>query len=179
MYVPVATNTHRIFLVPFFSLAAVEIHGHDKPILVGLVGEIYCSTYLNITQIEWFLVGVDLPKEKAYTQNVTLTIRGIIGLNGDIFKCRVTDVEGQQYEESVTIIVKGEFICLMIIHAQKIWKQEWADDISSETTVATSAFNKSVLLHASVTFRVNDESVNVHAVVRASDEFKVNKHEDQ
>ena len=98
----------------------MEIHGHNKPILVGLVGEIYCSTHLNFTQIEWFLVGVDLPKEKAYTQNLMLTIRGIIGLNGAIFKCRVTDVEGKQYEESVTIKVKGKIVCLVMIHVQKI-----------------------------------------------------------
>ena len=103
--------------------------------------------------MEWFLVGVDLPKEKAYTQNLTLTIRGIIGLNGDIFKCRVTDVEGKQYEKSVTIRVKGKFVCFVIVAtcAKNYGIKKWADDISPQTTLRISyqCFLIYVLLDAS------------------------------
>ena len=104
-----------------FSIAAVEIHGHEETIFVGLVGEIYCSTHLNVTQIEWFHVGVNdsLSQEKSYgSQNLVLTINATdTELNGAIFTCRVTVVEGKQYEESVSIRVKGDFVFLI----QEMW----------------------------------------------------------
>ena len=90
----------------------MEIHGHDKVIIVGLEEKINCSTHLNATQIEWFLVGVDdKPVETELDeQQLTLTIDAqTTGLNGAMFTCRVTDVEGKQYEDSVTITVKGKF----------------------------------------------------------------------
>ena len=91
------------------TLVAVEIRGHEKPIIVGLTGDINCSTHLNSTTMEWFLVGVDDSLEKSYNQHLTLTIDAkSTGLNGTMFTCRVTDVEGKKYEQSVTIRVKGE-----------------------------------------------------------------------
>jgi len=93
---------------PLCIPTAVEIHGHEKPIVVGLTEEIHCSTHLNATKMEWFLVGVDDPLEISYGQHLTLTIDAkTTGLNGAMFTCRVTDVEGDQYEESVTVTVKG------------------------------------------------------------------------
>ena len=92
--------------------AAVEVHGHDKTIIVGLEDKIYCSTHLNATRMEWFLVGVDDKPVEADLdeQQLTLTIDAqTTGLNGAMFTCRVTDVEGKQYEETVTITVKGKF----------------------------------------------------------------------
>ena len=90
------------------TLVAVEIRGHEKPIIVGLTVNINCSTYLNSTSMEWFLVGVDDSLEKSYNQHLTLTIDAkTTGLNGAMFTCRVTDVEGNKYEESVTVKVKG------------------------------------------------------------------------
>ena len=97
-----------IFLKPSCSLVAVEIRGHEKPFIVGLMRDINCSTNLNSTSMEWFLVGVDDSLEKSYNQHLTLTIDAkTTGLNGAMFTCRVTDVEGKKYEESVTIKVKG------------------------------------------------------------------------
>ena len=53
-------------------------------------------------------MGVDDPLEISYGQHLILTIDAkTTGLNGAMFTCRVTDVEGDQYEESVTITVKG------------------------------------------------------------------------
>ena len=98
-----------------FLIAAVEIHGHEETIFVGLVGEIYCSTHLNVTQIEWFHVGVnDSLREKSYgSKNLVLTINATnTELNSAIFTCRVTDMEWKQYEESVSIRVKGDFVFL-------------------------------------------------------------------
>ena len=96
-------------------LTAVEIHGHEKPIVVGLTEDIHCSTYLNATEMEWFLVGVDEPLEKSYGRHLTLTIDAkTTSLNGAMFTCRVTDVDGDQYEQSVTITVKGLFFKLAL-----------------------------------------------------------------
>ena len=96
-----------VFITSCF-LVAVEISGHEKPIIVGLMGDINCSTHLNSTSMEWFLVGVDDSLEKSYNHHLTLTIDAkTAGLNGAMFTCRVTDVEGNKYEESVTITVKG------------------------------------------------------------------------
>ena len=93
----------------------MEIRGHEETIFVGLVGEIYCSTHLNVTQIEWFHVGVnDSLREKSYgSKNLVLTINATnTELNSAIFTCRVTDMEWKQYEESVSIRVKGDFVFL-------------------------------------------------------------------
>ena len=96
---------------PFSFFAAVEIHGHEKVIIIGLKGKIYCSTYLNATRMEWFLVGVDSKPVEADLdeQQLVLTIDAKnAALNGDMFTCRVTDVEGNQYEETVTTRVKSK-----------------------------------------------------------------------
>ena len=97
----------------------MEVRGHEETIFVGLVGEIYCSTHLNVTQIEWFHVRVNdsLSQEKSYgSQNLVLTINASSTvLNGAMFMCRVTDVEGKQYEESVFIRIKGDFVFLIVV----------------------------------------------------------------
>ena len=88
----------------------MEIHGHKEMIIVGLMIKIYCFTHLNVTQMEFFGVGVNVPQAKSHgKQNLTLMINASsTGLNGTKFMCRVTDVEWKQYEESVTIKVKGD-----------------------------------------------------------------------
>ena len=89
----------------------MQIHGYEKPIIFGLSKEIYCITHLNVTQIEWFREGANnRPLEQSYdNQQLTITLdTKRARLNGAIFTCRVTDVEGKQYEESVSIRVKGE-----------------------------------------------------------------------
>ena len=97
----------------------MEIRGHEEAIIVDVVREIYCSTHLNVTQIEWFHVRVNdsLSQEKSYgIQNLVLTINASnTELNGAKFMCRVTDVEGKKYEESVIIRVKGDFVFLIAI----------------------------------------------------------------
>ena len=89
----------------------MEIYGYEKPIIFGLSKKIYCITHLNATQIEWFRVGAyDEPLDKSYNQQLTLTVdTKRVRLNGAKFMCRVTDEEGKQYEESVSIRVKGEW----------------------------------------------------------------------
>ena len=74
--------------------------------------------------MEWFLVGVeDKPVDADLDeQQLTLTIDAqTTGLNGAMFTCRVTDVEGKQYEEGVTIRVKGDFVFFICSHMQEMW----------------------------------------------------------
>ena len=107
-FIRVLLPTLTLFNSAHLFLTAVEIHGHEKPIIVGLTEDIHCSTHLNATKMEWFLVGVDEPLEKSYGRHLTLTIDAkSTGLNGAMFTCQVTDVEGNKYEESVTVTVKG------------------------------------------------------------------------
>ena len=112
----------------------MEIHGYEKAITFGQSKEIYCITHLNVTQIEWFRVGADdRPLEKAYgNQQLTMTVdTKRARLNGAIFTCRVTDVEGNQYEESVSIRVKGEWYNINIspygVLLLDVWKRRPQD----------------------------------------------------
>ena len=105
----------------------MEIHGCKKPIIFGLSKEIYCITRLNVTQIEWFREGANnRPLEKSYgNQKLTMTVdTKRARLNGAMFMCRVTDVEGKQYEESVSIRVKGEWYNKAIIRVYYFRYQE-------------------------------------------------------
>ena len=115
----------------------MEIRGHEETIIVDLAREIYCSTHLNVTQIEWFHVGVNdsLSWEESYdSQNLVLTINASnTELNSAMFTCRVTDVEGKKHEEGVTIRVKGDFLFLIAICKKCGISQEIAND-----TLATS-----------------------------------------
>ena len=88
------------------------MRGHEETIIVSLMIKIYCFTHLNTTQMELFGVGVNLPQAKSHgKQNLTVMINASsTALSGAIFTCRVTDVEGKQYEESVSIRVKGESV---------------------------------------------------------------------
>lgn len=104
----------------------MEIHGHEETIIVGLMIKIHCFTHLNATQMEFFHVGVKLPQAKSHgKQNLTLMINAnSTGLNGAIFTCRVTDVERKQYEESISIRVKGDSAYLIVV-----CKSYWVDGL--------------------------------------------------
>ena len=95
----------------------MEIRGHEETIIVSLMIKINCFTHLNTTQMELFGVGVNLPQAKSHgKQNLTLVINATsTALNGAIFTCKVTVVEGKQYEESVSIRVKGDFVFLIVV----------------------------------------------------------------
>ena len=71
---------------------------------------INCSTLLNVTKIEWILVGIrDDPVEKTdNSQTLTLTVSPKTeGLDGTMFTCRAVTVGGKVFEETITIRVKG------------------------------------------------------------------------
>ena len=71
--------------------------------------------------MEWFLVGVDSKPVEADLdeQQLVLTIDAKnLALNGDMFTCRVTDVEGNQYEETVTTRVKSKLYQNIVVFCQ-------------------------------------------------------------
>ena len=89
--------------------SAMEISGHESPVLVGLSGNINCSTYLNVSQLEWYIKGFDDPVESATGVNslfLTLNPEGT-SLNGTSVICKATVTSGKVYKETVIIIVKG------------------------------------------------------------------------
>ena len=78
-----------------------------SPVIVGLSGDLVCSTRLNVTTIEWFLVGLDIPLESTAEQELTFTLEPEdIALNGAMLTCKVTTARST-FEETVTINVKG------------------------------------------------------------------------
>ena len=92
----------------FQFTAALEVTGHEAPLIVGLSGELTCSTHLDVAKLEWYLVGFEDSLEEV--DNTTLSIDVDVystALDGNEFTCRGTTVGGMVFEETVTIIVKG------------------------------------------------------------------------
>ena len=88
----------------------MEITGYERPFIVGLAGVITCTTTLNVTKMEWFLVGVDDFVEEQNSGNDTLYLPldpKTTGLDGAMFTCKVTTMSGREYNETITIHVKG------------------------------------------------------------------------
>ena len=91
----------------------MELSGHEDPFIVGLSRRMNCTTYLNVTRMEWLLVGaVDPVKERDDGgQELTKTLKpNDTSLDGAMFTCRVTTTKGQKFEETVTVKVKGSYI---------------------------------------------------------------------
>lgn len=94
-----------------FVYLAVVISGHETPVLVGLSRDIICTTYLNVTKMEWMLVGVSEPVEQREDgeQSLTLPLNPTnTGLDEAKFTCRVTTARGKIFEETITVRVKGK-----------------------------------------------------------------------
>lgn len=87
----------------------MEISGHETPVIVGLSGNINCSTHLNVSKLEWYIKGFDDPVESATGVSsllLTLNPEGT-SLNGTSVICKATVASGKVYEETVVIMVKG------------------------------------------------------------------------
>ncbi len=95
-------------------MLGLYVTGHEKPIVVGLKWTIDCSTHLNVSKMEWILVGIrdDPVEQTTILQSLPLTLSPrSVGLNGAMFTCRVVTAGGKIFEETVTIQVKGRFSC--------------------------------------------------------------------
>ena len=93
----------------FNTYTTLEISGHSKPIIVGLSGTVNCSTLLNISKLEWFISGIkDLSESREGTKFITLSLAPqTTAWNGTSVTCRATTHDGDVYEESVDLTVKG------------------------------------------------------------------------
>ena len=86
---------------------AVEMFGHEDPIIVGLTRKLTCSTKLHVTSIELFLVGLGIPVESTTEQELVFTIDPEdTALDGAMFTCRV-NTASSVYEETITLTVIG------------------------------------------------------------------------
>ncbi len=45
-------------------IIAVEVSGHETPVLVGLSRNVTCTAHLNVTRMEWLLAGATEPVER-------------------------------------------------------------------------------------------------------------------
>ena len=78
--------------------------------IVGQTAVLNCSTQLDVTKMEWTIVGLGFPVAASYTQEVVLTLElSSTGLDGAMFTCRATTAAGNE-DCTVTIYVKGEDI---------------------------------------------------------------------
>ncbi len=107
------STLHHVSLLLFillFHTVALEVHGNERPLLVGLEPVIRCSTHLRATKLEWLLVGLDFTFAVSHTQEVSLSLELLSdSLDGAMFKCRAATLSGAVYEETITIAVKGIF----------------------------------------------------------------------
>ena len=84
--------------------------GHEDPLIVGLSRRMNCTTYLNVTRMEWLLVGLANPVEERNSgeKELVMTLNPEnTDLDGAMFTCRVTITSGEKFEETVTLQVKG------------------------------------------------------------------------
>ena len=84
--------------------------GHEDPLIVGLSRRINCTTNLNVTRIEWLLLGLPNPVEERDDgeQELVMTVNPKnTDLDGAMFTCKVTITSGEKFEETVTFQVKG------------------------------------------------------------------------
>ena len=88
----------------------MEASGHEDPLLVGLSRRISCTTYLNVTRMEWLLEGLVYPVEERNDgiQELAMTLNPKnTDLDGATFTCRVTTARGKTFDEVVTMKVRG------------------------------------------------------------------------
>ena len=72
--------------------------------------DISCSTHLEVTKMEWLLVGVAEPLEqrKDGGQNLTLVLNPTdTELDRENYTCRVTTKAGSVFQDFFTLEVKG------------------------------------------------------------------------
>ncbi len=99
-------SMHNVFL-------ALQVSGHESPVIVGLSRRINCTTSLQVVRMEWVLVGGQGDPEEEREdggQSLTLFLQPeSVELNGTNFTCKVTTKNGMKFEETVTVQVRSEF----------------------------------------------------------------------
>ena len=102
-------NNYNLSLTPL----AVEVSGHEDPLIVCLSRSINCTTYLNVTRIEWLLNGsLYLMEEKddGERELVMILNPNNTDLDGAMFTCRIITARGTTFEEVIIINVRGTHV---------------------------------------------------------------------
>jgi hypothetical protein len=92
--------------------AALEINGHETPVIVGFMRSINCSTHLEVSKMEWVVVAVGnaVEADDDGGQSLVLPLNPpTTGLDGAEFTCRITTARGKVFSETITVEVKGEY----------------------------------------------------------------------
>ena len=90
---------------------ALEISGHETPVIVGLSRSINCSTHLEVTRMEWVVVAVGnaVEVDEDGGQSLVLPISPTTtGLDGAEFTCKITTARGKIFSETITVEVEGQ-----------------------------------------------------------------------
>lgn len=91
-----------------FHVSAMIIAAQDIPLITGIPSDIVCTIKeRHVTKMEW-MFNVDEPLKVANgTNSVTLTLSPNMDLNGTNLTCVATTSSGVTFEDSITIVVKG------------------------------------------------------------------------
>ena len=91
------------------SLIALEIRGHESPVIVGTSRNISCTSHLNTVRVEWLQEGRRLTQREDGVKTLVWVLRpSNTEWNGVKFTCRITTTQGQSFNETITIQVRGE-----------------------------------------------------------------------
>ena len=84
----------------------ITITGNEAPLINGLPGKLLCTcSEGNASRVEWLS---DVLLSVAYnTNHLSLTVDTTNSLDGATLTCKVTISGGIEFEESITIEVKG------------------------------------------------------------------------
>lgn len=93
------------------KLSTSPMFGGLFPYIAGYSENITCSWEGNdVQKLEWFLEDVSTLPILSKTNTSSLILfpdTSSSGLNGTRFKCRATTSKGDQFEETVTLCIKG------------------------------------------------------------------------
>ena len=90
------------------SSLALEITGHEAPVLVGLSRNITCTTHLEVSSINWVVTAVGNSVSTGEGQSVTLPLSPEhTGIDGTEFTCLIVTVQGRSFSETIAVEVKG------------------------------------------------------------------------
>ena len=92
-----------------FCCLALEITGHETPVVVGLSRNITCTTHLEVSRIEWVVTAKRDVISREKGQSVTLSLSPEdTGLDGTEFTCRIITMQGRTFNETITVEVLGK-----------------------------------------------------------------------
>ncbi len=90
------------------AFIALETGGHESPVIVGTTRNIFCTSLLNTTSIEWLQDGRRISTREDGGKTLILALNpNDTDFNGTKFTCRITTAKGLSFNETLTIQVRG------------------------------------------------------------------------